>query len=656
MAPNNPEDDHGEAPPPAESSPPPPDPVALQKRVEYLEWLTGMMAADLTLIRERNPAVFRSLPVPGRQAAPPPQTTTAGVPQIPIAGAHHAAVYAQSVSTEPPQTMRPARTESLESQLGSRVLSKVAIVLLLFGVAWFLKWAFDNRWIGPSGRIIAGLVAGVAVVIWSERFRKHGMAAFSYGLKAVGTGVLYLSLWAAFHVYHLIPSTPALLAMIAVTVWNAYMAWAQDAELLAGYALLGGYLTPILLSTGGNHEIFLFTYLFVIAVCVAVLVRMKPWRRLLLGALPVTAIFFIAWFAAHFSPDQSTRTLFFAMLLWATFAAVPLVARERGVIVDVLTPQGTALFGALSVYATLSNSGGDAAEPWWAVLFSALYLAMARLRRERISSAIHLSLAIVFLTVAIPLKANGRGITAGWLAEAVVLLWVGSLESMDPRTRKTLRLLAYGALALGVGGALFGPSILGERLHPFTNRNFLTSMGAIVALGCAVFLENRSKSEEPSPSTPSASAPSSSVPSAWEPGNIAAIAFVVLNLVLLVAMYREITAYFLDGVSAAAWRDGAESAGFAYSGWMMLQGSVLLIAGFAWRIQLARWLGLILLGVTVVKAFLFDMSYLGTGYRVFSYLGLGVVLMAVSFAYQKDMLGLRQVAAGNPAPEEEVQR
>ena len=263
---------------------------------------------------------------------------------------------------------------------------------------------------------------------------------------------------------------------------------------------------------------------------------------------------------------------------------------------------------------------------------------------QRIASPIHLSLGIVFLTIAIPLNATGRGITVGWLTESVALLWVASLEAVDARSRKTLRLLAYGALALGVGGALFEPWILGEQLQAFANRNFLTSVGAIVALGLAIFLENRREIAEPESRSSGIS----------EHNSFLALALIALNVVLLVAMYREITAYFLGGVPVDTWQEASERAGFAYSGWMMLQGGVLLIVGFMRRIPLARWLGLILLGVTVLKAFLFDMRYLGTGYRVFSYLGLGVVLMAVSFAYQKDMLGLRQIAASD-APAEEPQ-
>ncbi len=65
---------------------------------------------------------------------------------------------------------------------------------MLIGVSYFLKFAFDNNWIGPTGRVVIGLLAGIAIVIWSERFRSRGYRVFSYSLKAVGIGILYLSL------------------------------------------------------------------------------------------------------------------------------------------------------------------------------------------------------------------------------------------------------------------------------------------------------------------------------------------------------------------------------------------------------------------------------------------------------------------------------
>ena len=125
-----------------------------------------------------------------------------------------------------PQSPQLAQPETdLESRIGSHWLNRIGIAALLIGISYFLKFAFDNNWIGPAGRVTIGLLAGIAVIIWSERFRAKGYKAFSYSLKAVGIGTLYLSLWAAFQVYSLIPSTAAFVMMLAVTAATAAMAW-----------------------------------------------------------------------------------------------------------------------------------------------------------------------------------------------------------------------------------------------------------------------------------------------------------------------------------------------------------------------------------------------------------------------------------------------
>jgi uncharacterized membrane protein len=507
---------------------------------------------------------------------------------------------------------------SLEDKIGAKVLSKVAVVLLLIGVALFLKWAFDNKWIGAGGRVVAGLVIGSAVVVWSERFRKQQVAAFSYALKAVGSGVLYLSLWASFQLYHLVPGWVAFAAMVGVTAWNAVMALTQDSELLAGYALLGAYLTPVLLGSGGNHETFLFSYLFVIAAGLLVLLRRRPWSLLTAGALPVTAVSFFLWFVEYFRQSSTGVTIMFALLLWGVFAAMPVVAVEaEGVISGVLLPLGAGAFGASAMYAVLAESGNKAWEPWCAVGFAAVYLGLARVPGKALLGAMHLSLGVVFLTVAIPLKATGRGILLGWLVEAVALLAVSTVDGIDAKAKGVLRGLGCAALLLGVLGALVQPELFGAEAQAFWNRGFAMRIGAVLALAAVMVISRRMRDTA----------------GQKEGVAIAGSAFVLVNLMLLVAMYTEIARSF-EG-------DGHALGDFVFSAWMTLQGVANLTGGFWKRVAMARWIGLVLLGVTAVKAFAWDMRGLSEGYRVMSYLALGVLLMAVSFAYQRDWLGLR---------------
>jgi uncharacterized membrane protein len=557
------------------------------------------------------------------------------------------------------QLLKPSA--SLEDRIGSQLFSRIGIVALLIATTLFLKWAIDNHWIGPVGRILAGLLAGTAVVLWSERFRRHGFNVFSYSLKAIGSGALYLSLWAAFQLYHLLPDGLALIAMVLVTAWNAYMAWSQNSELLAAYALVGAFATPILLSSGGNHEIVLFTYLLVIDIATVVLVRLKPWPRLLLGAFPVTAAFFLAWlidwYGAFVPREPITTTALFLVLFFLTFV-IPSIRNQQHTataipsILEIFLPLANAAFTALAFYALLDAAHHDLL-PWLAVLFAAVYLGLMRLRDSRTTSAIHLSLAVVFLTVAIPLKASGRWITIGWLSEGAALLWVASL--LSPPTSPTvvpriLRRLSAAALTLGLLSLFIQPYFEAFEvqrsfyLHQtaFLNSHFATAVFSLAIFALSAWLGLRA------PRADGQSLEQSS-PSWLE---IAAASIIAFNLVAVIAVVRELDHLWYPTTGNP---EADLQRSLAISGFLMLYGAALLAVGFWKRSAFLRWQALILLVFTIAKTFLYDLRDLSQGYRVLSFLGLGALLMAVSFAYQKDWLSLRTTpTAPPPIPHEEA--
>jgi len=538
----------------------------------------------------------------------------------------------------------PKEKGSLENRIGSQFFSRVGIVALLVATTLFLKWAIDNHWIGPLGRVSTGLVVGATIVVWSERFRRQGFNAFSYSLKAVGSGGLYLSLWAAFQLYHLLPPSVALGAMILVTVWNAYMAWSQNSQVLAVYALAGGFATPLLLSTGGNHEIFLFTYILAIDIASVVLVRLKSWPRLLLGAFPATVAFFIGWYAQFygvFNVGEPVGITTIFIVLFFTVFIVPTIHRvldeqqAGSPIVEVFLPLANAVFAALALYSVLVDAHYHDLLPWIAVLLGGVYLGMMRLPQTRVASSVHLSLAVVFLTIAIPMKASGRWITVGWLAEGVALLWVSARlsgsasESTAMNIHRILRRLAVAALALGFAGLLVQPFWLYYRIDTaFLNSRFATSLFGIVVLAAAAAIALRARQHE------DAASPS------WL--QIAGGSIIALNLVAVLACVRELDTKW-HHVYGSPEADLQRS--LAVSAFLMLYGAGLLAVGFWKRSAFIRWQALILLVFTIGKTFLYDMRDLSQGYRVLSFLGLGALLMAVSFAYQKDWLALRDPTA-----------
>src|ERR1700744_2713058 len=123
-----------------------------------------------------------------------------------------------------------AKAPTLESRIGGQLLNRIGIAAVLHGMARFLKLAFGRNWIGPSIRILIGRVCAVGLVVSSERFRRNGFPAFSYSLKALGTSIAYLSLWASFSLFHLAPWWLVFTAMAAVTIVNAFLAHRQQSE------------------------------------------------------------------------------------------------------------------------------------------------------------------------------------------------------------------------------------------------------------------------------------------------------------------------------------------------------------------------------------------------------------------------------------------
>jgi uncharacterized membrane protein len=552
------------------------------------------------------------------------------------------------------QTTAKETAPDLESRIGSHWLNRIGIAAVLVGVSYFLKFAFDNNWIGPAGRVTIGLLAGIAVVVWSESFRARGYKVFSYSLKAVGIGVLYLSLWAAFQVYSLFPGGVAFAAMVAVTAATAAMAVSQNAEILAAFALTGGFLTPVLLSTGQNRELALFSYVALLDVASVLLVVLKPWRRLLVLSYVGTLLLYVGWYSSFYTRSQLRLTLGFATLFFAIFAIAPLVARrpEGQSGVSATIPLFLAFVNAgayfLEVYVMLQEISATQTA-WFALALAAVYIFLSRQAQSRYSDPtvaqklrfLHLALAIGFITIAIPIRLETHWITIGWFVEAAVLLWVADRIHSD-----LLNAFAVLALALGVVRLLFVDDFYSTRL--IFNARMATHALAIAVLAAVAWYASKRRDDTGR--------------------TAAAAAIIALNLLALIALSREVADYYAQQTSNLQARQGPWNPtawanlktvqitrDFAYSALWMSYGAMLMIVGFWRRSAFVRWQALVLIAATTAKVFVYDVSQLDRAFRILSFIALGVLLLAISFVYQRDWLQLSSRRKAEPEPKEAVQ-
>jgi uncharacterized membrane protein len=596
-----------------------------------------------TLIGELTGRVYRierSLGIeklPGERA--PTTSTVVRSPESLPGKPLPADVVAPLIPPRPPSPVVRVAEANLESRIGSHWLNRIGITAVLIGVSYFLKFAFDNNWIGAAGRVSIGLIAGIAVVVWSEQFRRRGYRLFSYSLKAVGIGVLYLSLWAAFQVYSLVPGGVAFAAMLIVTSATAAMAITQDAEILAAFALAGGFTTPVLLSTGQNREQQLFAYVAVLDLATLLLVALKPWRRLLLLSYVGSLVLFIDWYTAFYTHDQFRLTLGFATVFFSIFAVAPLVAREPDSEFPLFSalPFYLAFFNAVVYFLQVYGMFEEFSKPataWFALALAAVYIVLSRQAGAKRGQAIplvhlhflHLALAIGFITIAIPIRLDGHWITIGWMVEAGVLLWLANRIHSDFLNMFAIAALAFGVVRLVVIDN-FGVSPL------IFNARMATYAVAIAVLAAVAWYGSRRTDEIG--------------------GTATATAIVALNVLALVALSHEISDYYAQQVSAlvprgARWNVATAvnfhrlkiAEDFSYSALWMVYGSILMVVGFLRRSAFVRWLALLLVAATTVKVFVYDVSQLDRAYRIVSFIVLGILLLSISFVYQRDWLQL----------------
>src|SRR5262245_34658447 len=193
-------------------------------------------------------------------AAPSSAPSAGHVETVPVPGSPEPSSLAPPPS--PPPVTGPPVTLDLEQRIGARWATWVGIVAILFAVSFFLKWSFDADLLGPTARVVVGVVAGLALLLTGLGLhRRHDVPYLSESLAGLGLGVLYLSLWAAHVLYASLGSATTFVAMLGVTVLGAVVAVASSRQITAVLVVLGGLLTPVLLRVERPDERNLLVYL-----------------------------------------------------------------------------------------------------------------------------------------------------------------------------------------------------------------------------------------------------------------------------------------------------------------------------------------------------------------------------------------------------------
>lgn len=550
------------------------------------------------------------------QAATPPATPPTQRP-APLPSA--APPLVPAAPPLPPAQARASSALDLETLIAGRWLNRIGILAVLLAVSFFLKYAFENNWVGPAGRIAIGILLGSAMLPWSGWLLGRGYSYFSEGIAGLGEAVLYVSLWAGWHYYNLFSQTAAFAAMIVVTALMAAVALGRNSQRIALLSLFGGFLTPVIVSTGKNQQVVLFTYLLILGAGLLVIAVRRNWRWLIPVSFLVSQIYFWGWYDRFYAPQFLERTVAFAALFFLLYAAGPVLRACRpGELLGEDTLLVLANAGAilLALYAMLWPGHR------WAMTIAVLILSAGHLAvAQQVLSAgkapassvrlLFAGFALTFATLAIPIRLEGRWITMSFAIEGAILVWSGLRAAMP-----LLRSAGYLLLVIASFRLLFFP-IPAPRF--LLNASFAAYLVLVAALAFSL----------------------AAVRKAWdqlggtEKGSLGVQA-VAINFFLVLALSQELWGHYAR--MEMNFSERLLSQHLALTLLWIAYATALLLIGVKRQSALLRWQALALFGLAVSKAFFYDLSFLDRFYRILSFLILGLVLLVVSFFYQRKIV------------------
>jgi len=354
---------------------------------------------------------------------------------------------------------------------GGNTIVKAGVAILFVGLAFLARFATEHVHV-PVQLRLAG-IAAVAVVLlwigWRLRLRRPGYAQV---LQGGAIAVLYLTLFVAFRAFSVLPVGATFGLMVVVSVLAAALAVLQDARALAVIGALGGFATPLLVSTGSGDFVALFSYYLVLDAGIALVAWHKTWRALNLVGFLGTFVVATAWGVLSYVPEHYAASQSFLVAFFLLFNAILLMPARRlarvgetGAATSRIDAwvQGSLLFGLPTIVFVLQ--AGLVRHIEHGAAFSALamavfYVALAAVlrRHPRLAAVFEGSLAVgtVFVTLVIPFALDARSTAGAWALEAAGLVWIGVRQG-----RLRARVFGYALFGLSGLAMLYAQ----ERLH-----------------------------------------------------------------------------------------------------------------------------------------------------------------------------------------------
>ncbi len=523
-----------------------------------------------------------SRPEPARDAEIGPQ------PAEPAAGRR----VSESVRTRESEWPEWIRID-WEQTLGRNWFAIVGALAVVLGIGFFLKLAFDNNWINDTGRVALGVAVGLALLGGGE-YAQRRVPRWAQPVTAGGAAILYLSIYAAFGLYELIPPDLAFALLAVVVAVASLLALRYESMVIGLLGVVGAFISPALLGPELSDIRLLGLYILLVDLGILGISTFRNWRWFtLVGWVGSYGLFVYGLdYYPGFDPVPTHIVLTGVFLTFA--AATPLfhiLWRRRPGPADLSLMS----LNATGYFALTFLILWDGYSEWFGLIafsLSAFYglIALLALRRSGTSARVtvfSLGIAVVFLTIAFPLQLDGYSVAIAWSAQGAMFVWMGFYLG-----RWQTRMVGLAVLVLAVAHlVMFDIQMELDGFTPVLNGRFLTAAIVIAAFYAVGLFYSRSREAHGRLDGEKFATP---------------ILLGIANLITLGLFSLEIIDYF-DSRPYAEYVRGQDNLKFlSLTVLWAVYGSVVASVGLVKDYPMARWAGLGLVSVAALKLLGFD--------------------------------------------------
>ncbi len=392
------------------------------------------------------------------------------------------------------------RNPDLEKFIGENLINKIGIAILVLGIGFFVKFAIDQNWINEIGRVAIGIACGGILIGVAHKLRTS-FNAFSSVLVGGGLAVFYFTITIAFQDYHIFSQLVAFIIMVVITAFAVLLSIAYNRQELAILAIVGGFVSPMLLSTGAGNYKVLFSYVLLLNIGMIVLAYFKRWNLVNIVCYVFTILLYGVWLHAKVLDSDVVDPPYFGAFIVATlfyfvFFVMNIInnikENKTFIAAEIMILISNTFLYYSSGMLILKNIEGGLYQGAFTVLIALFNFAFAYTLYKSKKADMNLiylliGLVLTFVSLAAPVQLDGNYITLFWAMEAVLLLWLSQKSGIQIIKVSSVIVTVLMIISLVLDWYKVY-EIRDDQVSILLNKAFITGFVVLLSLGCTLRL------------------------------------------------------------------------------------------------------------------------------------------------------------------------